>query len=236
MAVPSGTGRRRAVADRDWPSALIARAQRRGGIMRVRVPMPGRAWLVADGALIDRVLRTGAVEFDKGGPIYRIIRKATGDEGLFAVDDPRVWRELREQTNPGRRSPPIAFAHHVFRRGAGSTSVVPAHLPPRRRRHHTGRQAAAPRRPAVPRPRPRRPPLRRRQKEMRRRAAGPAHRHPRPRRPRPALPALAPCPPAQQPGPLRHHRPAPGQRNPLLRVNSARPLVVTTYLGVRVGR
>ncbi|MGX1774183.1 cytochrome P450 [Nocardia brasiliensis] len=98
--MPSETGGRRAVADRDWPSALIARAQRRGGIMRVRVPLPGRAWLVADGALIDRVLRTGAGEFDKGGPIYRIIRKATGDEGLFAVDDPRIWRELRELTNP----------------------------------------------------------------------------------------------------------------------------------------
>ncbi|WP_338774203.1 cytochrome P450 [Nocardia vulneris] len=116
MAVPSEIGGRRAVADRDWPSALVARARRRGGIMRVRVPMPGRAWLVADGTLVDQVLRTGAGDFDKGGPIYRIIRKATGDEGLFAVDDPWIWR---------RPSFPLIFRHVAVDTALGGRQLRP---------------------------------------------------------------------------------------------------------------
>ncbi|MEV5834823.1 cytochrome P450 [Nocardia sp. NPDC052112] len=103
-AVPNGIradiGWRQAIADRNLPAALIGRAQRNGGIIRVRIPLPGRSWLISDFDLVDRVLRTGAGDFDKGGPIYRIIRKATGDEGLFAVNDPQNWRTLREHTNP----------------------------------------------------------------------------------------------------------------------------------------
>lgn len=105
-------GWRRAIVDRDIPSALIARARRNGGIMRVRVPLPGRCWLITDSDLIDRVLRTGAGRFDKGGPIYRIIRNATGDEGLFAVNDPQTWRTLREHTNPAFAAADLAPAAH----------------------------------------------------------------------------------------------------------------------------
>ncbi|WP_330249683.1 cytochrome P450 [Nocardia sp. NBC_00565] len=121
MAVPGEVGAeigwKRAIVDRDVPSALIARARRNGGIMRVRVPLPGRFWLITDPDLIDRVLRTGAGEFDKGGPIYRIIRNATGDEGLFAVNDPQTWRILREHTNPAFAAGNLtALAHESVRR------------------------------------------------------------------------------------------------------------------------
>ncbi|WP_433203745.1 cytochrome P450 [Nocardia sp. CA-107356] len=121
MAMPSEVraeiGWRRAILDRDIPSALIARARRNGGIVRVRVPLPGRSFLITDSDLIDRVLRTGAREFDKGGPIYRIIRNATGDEGLFAVNDPHVWRSLREHTNPAFAAADLApLAHESVRR------------------------------------------------------------------------------------------------------------------------
>ncbi|MFB8275480.1 cytochrome P450 [Nocardia colli] len=98
----------RALVDRDLPSALVARAQRGGGLMRIRVPLPGRFWLLTEPALIDRVLRTGATEFDKGGAIYRIIRTATGDEGLFVVNDPHpIFRHVAAGTElAGRRMHP----------------------------------------------------------------------------------------------------------------------------------
>ncbi|WP_433526345.1 cytochrome P450 [Nocardia pseudovaccinii] len=121
MAMPGEVraeiGWRQAIIDRDVPSALIARARRNGGIMRVRVPLPGRSWLITDSDLIDRVLRTGAGEFDKGGPIYRIIRNATGDEGLFVVNDPRLWRTLRDHTNPAFATSELApLAHESVHR------------------------------------------------------------------------------------------------------------------------
>ncbi|MFX0580856.1 cytochrome P450 [Nocardia nepalensis] len=110
-------GWRRAIVERDIPSALIARTRRNGGIMRVRMPLPGRSWLITDSDLIDRVLRTGAGEFDKGGPIYRIIRKATGDEGLFVINDRQLWRTLREHTNPAFAAAELApLAHESVRR------------------------------------------------------------------------------------------------------------------------
>ncbi|GAA5083646.1 cytochrome P450 [Nocardia iowensis] len=110
-------GWQRAIVDHDIPSALIARAQRNGGIMRVRVPLPGRFWLITDSDLIDRVLRTSAAEFDKGGSIYRIIRNATGDEGLFVVNDPQTWRILREHTNPAFTASKLTpLAHESVRR------------------------------------------------------------------------------------------------------------------------
>ncbi|WP_433761172.1 cytochrome P450 [Nocardia sp. CA-135398] len=121
MVVPNGVradiGWRQAIADRDLAAALIGRAQRNGGIIRVRLPLPGRSWLISDFDLVDHVLRTGAGEFDKGGPIYRIIRKATGDEGLFAVNDPHTWRSLREHTNPAFAASNLApLAHENVRR------------------------------------------------------------------------------------------------------------------------
>lgn len=107
----------RALVDRDLPSALVARAQRGGGLMRIRVPLPGRFWLLTEPALIDRVLRTGATEFDKGGAIYRIIRAATGDAGLFVVNDPHTWRTLREHTNPAFAASNLGpLAHECVRR------------------------------------------------------------------------------------------------------------------------
>lgn len=110
-------GWRRALVDREMPSVLVARAQRGGGLMRIRVPLPGRFWLLTDPALIDLVLRTGATEFDKGGAIYRIIRTATGDAGLFVVNDPHTWRMLREHTNPAfAASNPGPLANECVRR------------------------------------------------------------------------------------------------------------------------
>jgi cytochrome P450 len=80
-------------------NACIRAAVRRRGL--VRLPVPGRRayWVVSDPEHVRRVLVTNAENYDKAGPLYGVIASA-GGEGLFTVNDPALWRMLRQLMGP----------------------------------------------------------------------------------------------------------------------------------------
>lgn len=70
------------------------------GLARLPLPMRRGFWVVSDPGLLHQVLVAEASRYDKGGPLYQVIADALGDEGLFTVSDPEVWRQLRQSMNP----------------------------------------------------------------------------------------------------------------------------------------
>lgn len=86
------------------PAVLCTRlALTHGGVARLPIPGRRKFWVVSDPECLHRILVTDATQFDKGGPIYRIIADALGEDGLFTVNDEATWRLLRQIMNPAFR-------------------------------------------------------------------------------------------------------------------------------------
>ncbi len=120
----------RALLQQNPAEASAILAHRKGGMTKLSL-LGLRFYIVSKPELLRQVLITGADAFDKGGPLYATIASALGDEGLFTVNDHKLWEELHELLYPSLRrhnlGPATALAASMWqeRMAAWDTTFQP---------------------------------------------------------------------------------------------------------------